>query len=728
MDNKIKHLREIGKFCLDAEKKVLSFQEQPIDLPLKEIELLCVLTENSGELVSKEELLNRVWKDSFVEESNLSRHIYRLRKMFAEYGEADDIIQNVPRRGYRFTGKIIHKSFEQNDDEFIIERHRKQQFIVEEIFEEKPQTESTAKFQTNRKKLLFVAASVGVLVVGIFGFGYLNQPAKFPAFVKTELKQVTTNGNAVIAAISPDGKCIVHVEETNGKQKLLVRQTEETKDIEVVSPQAAQFWGITVSPDSKRIFYTVWESNKSDAMLFQVPILGGSPQKVLDVIDSAVTFSPDGNKIAYFRWRFGANKSELVTANIDGTDVTVLATRNSPDAFDSDHGSPAWSPDGKTILAVGSSTKLGEKCQILAVDASNGNQTNLTDKNWIIIDQVAWLPSQKGFVMNAGETFGAKQIWYLSYPTGEARKVTNNLNDYAGVKMSADGKTIVSVQREQITHHTIAPSSDIMNGKIILSETGKTASNEGFSWTSDGKLILRYSQNNQDNIWQIDADGENKYQLTLNSNDLNPTVSAAGETIVFSSKENGVYRLWRIDKTGENRRLLTNDDSEPELFPHCSPVENMCVYQRGWKKSSIYKVSLETGEVSPLTPKGQASRPAFSPDGKFVAYFGLDANDVWFLSIISIDKGEISATIPIAETVVTHYVRWSPDGKNLAYIDQKDKVSNIFFQPTNGGKPFQITDFNSDELFYFDWSRDGKSIAYSRGTAINNVITIDSFE
>ena len=113
MDNKIRRLREIGKFQLNPERKELFYLDKPIDLPLKEIELLCVLTENGGELVTKEELLDKVWKDSFVDESNLTRHIYQLRKMFAAYGESEELIQNVPRRGYRFTGKIVHKVFEQ---------------------------------------------------------------------------------------------------------------------------------------------------------------------------------------------------------------------------------------------------------------------------------------------------------------------------------------------------------------------------------------------------------------------------------------------------------------------------------------------------------------------------------------------------------------------------------------------------------------------------------------
>ena len=99
------HFKEFGKFRLDAEKKVLWCGHEPVELPLKEIELLCVLTETS-EVIGKEELLNRVWADSFVEESNLSRHIYRLRKAFKKYGESEDLIQTVPKRGYRFTGEV----------------------------------------------------------------------------------------------------------------------------------------------------------------------------------------------------------------------------------------------------------------------------------------------------------------------------------------------------------------------------------------------------------------------------------------------------------------------------------------------------------------------------------------------------------------------------------------------------------------------------------------------
>ncbi|MCY7348012.1 MAG: tetratricopeptide repeat protein, partial [Pyrinomonadaceae bacterium] len=96
-------------------------------LALKEIEMLCVLTENSGEVVTKNDLLERVWKDSFVEESNLSRHIYVLRKTFKDFGESDDLIQTVPRRGYYFAGAVR----EIQNAELVIEKHTQRRTVIE---------------------------------------------------------------------------------------------------------------------------------------------------------------------------------------------------------------------------------------------------------------------------------------------------------------------------------------------------------------------------------------------------------------------------------------------------------------------------------------------------------------------------------------------------------------------------------------------------------------------
>lgn len=724
-------LYKFGEFRLDAVEKLLWSDDRRIPLTPKVFEMLQVFLESDGKLISKEDLMNKIWVNNFVEESNLTFTIRRLRKILNDDAHQPKFIETVPRRGYRFIAEVSRaaeavpqfpeaENTGEKSDSFAAP-------AADSVAVPESDVPPTVKDSAPNRKYIAFGLTVFLLITFLASGAIYREAVQTiaPDFSRMEFSRITNDGRAILAAISPDGKYIVHVRDGGGTQSLLVRQAEETKDIAVVEPQFIQYWGITVAPDNQRIFYTAWEANKSDAVLYQVPILGGTPRKVLEMIDSAVSFSPDGKKIAYLRTRNSAGISELVTAKTDGTEIDVLATRRSPETFDVSHGSPAWSPDGESIAAVGASTTLGVKSRLIAFDVGSGGQKNLTEQNWVNIEQVEWLRDQSGLLMNAGEnSFQWRQIWHVSFPDGEARKITNDLNDYAGVRLTADSKKILTVQQEQITHHWITPDSDLMNGRPILSEAGKNAETEGVAWSPEGSLILRFSQNNQDSIWRTDADGGNPKQLTFDSNDIEPTVSADGETIIFSSKQTGIYRLWRTDKNGENRRLLTDEASEAETFANCSPVAPVCVYQRGWKNADVYRISLTTGEKTSLTDRGQQIRPAISPDGKQFAFYSLGENDVWSLAIASIEDGAISKQFPIAETVVARYVRWTPDGENIAYIDTQNKVSNIVLQPLNGGEPRRITDFKAEEIFYFDWSRDGRRFAVTRGTLINNVVAI----
>lgn len=134
MDNGFNKLREFDGFRLDPRKQVLWFGDTPVNLQLKEIEILAVLTERPGDVVTKQELMDRVWANSFVEDSNLSRHIYRLRKAFNERGLDGEFIQTVPRRGYRFARAIA----EIDDGDLIIERHSTTRTLIEELEDSNP--------------------------------------------------------------------------------------------------------------------------------------------------------------------------------------------------------------------------------------------------------------------------------------------------------------------------------------------------------------------------------------------------------------------------------------------------------------------------------------------------------------------------------------------------------------------------------------------------------------
>jgi DNA-binding winged helix-turn-helix (wHTH) protein/TolB-like protein len=191
MSSEMKHLRAFGKFRLDADKKMLWFENELVNLPLKEIELLCVLTEKGGEVITKGELLERVWAESFVEESNLSRHIYLLRKTFKDFGESEELIQTVPRRGYRFASEIRACENGNGTSELVIAKHSLTQTLIEEIDPEqtvesplasqnlKP-AEKPSRLRISGIKIYVLAAVVAVMVISSFAFLRDRSPQASP--------------------------------------------------------------------------------------------------------------------------------------------------------------------------------------------------------------------------------------------------------------------------------------------------------------------------------------------------------------------------------------------------------------------------------------------------------------------------------------------------------------------------------------------------------------------
>lgn len=170
MFNGISGLREFGDFRLDTQKKTLWHKGEPVAMPLKELDVLCMLVEHPGELVTKDEILDKIWQDSFVEESNLSRHIYLLRKTLKQLGQNDDLIQNVPRRGYRFAGEVreIPKA------EIVVEKHTQTRTLIEV---EDPQAElrmKTARSRVFSFPVVAAVASTFILTVTFIGYRYFE--------------------------------------------------------------------------------------------------------------------------------------------------------------------------------------------------------------------------------------------------------------------------------------------------------------------------------------------------------------------------------------------------------------------------------------------------------------------------------------------------------------------------------------------------------------------------
>ncbi len=115
MENLKEQTFSFGDFYLDGAKRLLLEQGKPVSLNSKTFDLLLVLLENHGQVLSKNELLEKVWAGQYVEENNLTVHISALRKMFGEKKGNHRFIVTLPGRGYTFVAKVTVSEFEAQD-------------------------------------------------------------------------------------------------------------------------------------------------------------------------------------------------------------------------------------------------------------------------------------------------------------------------------------------------------------------------------------------------------------------------------------------------------------------------------------------------------------------------------------------------------------------------------------------------------------------------------------
>lgn len=768
MSRQINHIYEFGPFRLDSAEHLLLREGEPVPLRPKVFDILLVLVENRGHLVEKNKLMNAVWPNTFVEEANLNKNISMLRQALGENQSAHEYIETVPKLGYRFIAAV--KELESGTTELLVQRHTRSRIVAEEEEEEEEtdawsrqpppsasvgattrqrsnaefgittvpltQTEqlvTTSRFESVRSAIkrhqmvatLFLGVLTVIAAIVVVKFIQNQSHPTRPLLQTFKLTRLTTSGRALMAAISPDGKYVAHVMEEKRLQALWLRQIGESHDVQIVPAANVMYWSVTFSPDNNHVYFISWEKNKTDAALYRVPVLGGLAKQLVVGIGSSITFSPDGQRIAYVN-DYSRGQSKLMMAQADGTAEQVLLARTHPDAFSHNPtAGPAWSPDGKYIISAAG--RNGYFNELVVVRLEDRTQTQLTPKIGSSVKQIVWLEDSGGLIITArADGASPRQIWHVSYPGGDTRRITNDLTDYDGVSLSRNSNMMVTVQTEQITELWVAPDADTSHAKRLASEIGTNMIRENLSWTPDGRIVYCSNAGGHIDLWVMDENGANRRQLTSEAgNNIHPTVSPDGRHIVFASDRTGAYRLWRMNIGTGVTNQLTNTSDVGEAFPHYSPDGRWVVYQQGYGSATatLWKVTADGGTPVQLT-NTVTMRPAISPDGRLIAYYYMD-DEVWGLAVIPFDGGPVVRKFVMPPTVESRIVHWSTDGSALFYLETREGVSNIWSQPLRGGPPRKLTNFESSLLSYFDWSRDGKHLAFTNSSSISDVVLLN---
>jgi Tol biopolymer transport system component/DNA-binding winged helix-turn-helix (wHTH) protein len=746
---------EFGEFRLDPAQRVIFRAGRPLALAPKVLETLLALVERSGSVVTKDELMTRVWPDTFVEESNLTQNVFQLRKVLGEGHDGEHYIETVPRRGYRFMGEVKTLVEDQGVEWILANRKRVHIVHEEETTDTAPARPASppspigmsamtapARVVADRRPpawrrravpILFVVALGLLLLAGGIGFSRFMRQRRSQELLLSnhpaiELKRLTYDSKAFGPAVSPSGEYVAYRFHDNDQDSIKLRNIANGSTVQIMPPIAGGYGNLAFSPDGNYLYFTTGRPGLKNAVIARVPVFGGTPQYLVEEVWSGFALSPDGRQIAFFRGYGSVQDVRLVVANVDGSGERELIRSQAGQLwFALWSAGPSWSPDGQRIVTLaGRSGAGGSYTYVLDVGVRDGVAKEVPGKRWYQGGQVAWLPDGTGLIVVAQERVAAPyQVWLLAYPSGEARRLTNDLLDYDKVSLSADGRLLVIQQETILNHIWVVPEGDTNRARQLTSGTTGREGTSGLAWTPDGHILFTSARSGAADIWIMNADGSGARQLTAETGGANwrPRATPDGRFIVFTSTRSGRQNIWRMDADGSNPTRLTSGAGEGT--PYVSPDGHWVYYtNHAVTPSAIEKIALEGGAVVKVAAQHDAADPVVSPDGRMIAHEYYDDRVGWHTALLPAEGGDPVRVFDFH--AFRGGVRWTNDGQAVLYTNAH-RPDNIWRQAIAGGAPQQVTHFKEDQIGYFDLSPDGKQIAIARGNAYSDVVVITNF-
>jgi eukaryotic-like serine/threonine-protein kinase len=578
---------------------------------------------------------------------------------------------------------------------------------------------------TGRNKLgTGVSTIVGVVVLLAAGYGVYSLIARkhARAFENFSVTKVTESGDAVDAQLSPDGKYILSLvrdKANKGLASLSLRNVPTNSMTQVEPPAEVWYNGLRFSPDGNYFYFVRSDPGNSFLKyLYRAPLLGGTPEKLAADVDSNVTFSPDGRKLAFIRDdNPEPGKYQLIVRSVDTGGETVLTSGPSNQEIYN----PAWSPDGKTIMC--NVVQPGEADSgLMAVDASTGKQQLfLSSADFLALP--TWMPDGSGLLVldsDQASNYTRSQIAFISYPEGKLNPVTRDTNTYFDLSVASSGQELATVLSEERWNlFVMSAASEGSDARMVHSANPFT----NFTWTHDGRLI--YDKDGTLN-WvnpESGAKGVVSPESDVRSGD--PWQCSNGHYTLFNRRQrsgNGSLKVWRADADGGNLKQLSN--GKRDYYPVCSPDGKWVYYVDGITEQ-IMRVPIDGGSAQKVADLPFGEGFDISPDGGTIAFATVDhaAGHEGKLALVATDTGKVRQSLKF-ERGPGGIIRFSRDGKAIAYTIHENGVENLWQQPLDGSPGKQLTSFTAERILDFHWSFDGSKLAMVRGHNDSDVVLI----
>jgi DNA-binding winged helix-turn-helix (wHTH) protein/Tol biopolymer transport system component len=704
-----------GTFELDRESGELSKRGLPLRVQDKPLQLLLLLLEHPGEIVSREDLQRQLWPNgTYVDfDKGLNTAIKKLRYALGDSTDRPVFIETVPRRGYRFIAPVSGNGFlpDQRAAIFPTVTNKK------EPSESRFGSDSPAIVQLagTRKYWYLLLLLLGIALVVLVRYGRIAWPPALE-LQNAEITELPDNGKVREMAITPDGLSLAYARSEGLEQSLWLKRIDNGNETQLLRADTVNFSGMEFSPDRHFLYFVRSEkTNPVFSYLCRIPAEGGGVEQLIRDADTPVSFSPDAKQLVYTRGYPRRKIFEVRIANVDGTGDHLLATVEGNEVFDS---GPTWSPRNDSIALSAHLTGQRRRFALYLISLSMGTQTELYSSTGAI-GRPLWIEDGRELLVTLEDVNAHRgQLWTISTSSGEARRFTNDLTDYdSAVDLSADGKRLAVIASSAESNLWIA------GARGDLSHPSQVTSGEPALFhvreLSDGRLIAMGT-----GAWIMNKDGANR--VPLRSLDHPEWIEPCRRFLLAVTNTNGKKVLTRVANDGSNETVLMSGDV---LSPACSPDGQFAYYLNAVHPQKIRKISVADGSISEIADVlGDTlfGNLVVSPDGRYLAYpYQQYSPPVVELAVIPSDGGS-----PINRFQVPGFLgtlRWSPDGKALQYVLTSNGASNIWQQPLSAVKPGQLTHFNSGEIFDFSWTADHERLLMTRGQSMRDVILLSHF-
>ena len=578
-----------------------------------------------------------------------------------------------------------------------------------------PTAERGFAANSGRRRQFIVRFLIGLLISVVIwtGFALYNHFTAVTTInpLNMQISKLTENGAATSGAISPDGRYAVFIK--RGEQESLwVKQIATGSEAQVVAPGPGRFINRpTFSPDGNYIYFEHSDPQDEDeSVLLSVASLGGAPQRVLSDITTPVSFSPDGKQIVFVHYDPGEKKSQLVVANSDGANRHTIVER---EQLAISGAAPSWSGDGRLIAVA--QYELGKAgLSSILIFKPDGTEVKSFPRPFLV-DGISWLPDSSGMFLQVRgpESNFRRQIKFQPYPSGDVQNVTNDLNQYFDITVTADGRGLATIQQQ--------PSEAVYIGSLPAKWPGEikfgtapvtTGQAEGgwLQWSPDGRIFFDDSDFHS---FRMNSDGSSRARVPDRDTNAAFGSSCGPDAVLFGEIKDNMLNLYRQNTaTGEIKQLTSEHDSEA---PTCTRDGKTVYYVDNLDGPALKRVST-AGGTPEVVAQGAANGGSLSPDDKRIAFFQFSGGASVHKVSIVIKNLDGSGQVELPSAGVVNRPGWAPDGKALILAKRTGAGANLFYQPLDGSTPTQLTHFDTEPLWAaaYAFSPDAKQIAVTR--------------